>query len=152
VTAVRLDVEGLAELRRELKKLEDAKEFEAELKDVNKRVGDLVVAGARAHASTPMERAAAASLRSSRAASKAQVLGGSARVPFFGGAEFGAMQNQMRVSVRGPYEGLNQFHPWKGNGRDAGYFLYPAIRAAEAEIVDMYGEGLEAITARAFPK
>lgn len=55
----------------------------------------------------------------------------------------------VRVTAR--VRGWNQFRPWRGNSDGAGYFLFPAIRQAEPEIVDMYGAALERLAAHAFP-
>jgi len=77
-------------------------------------------------------------LKAGRQAAKSVVSDGGAKVPFFGGAEFGSIQ-------------FPQFPAYQGNGADAGYFLYPAIRSMADEIVEMYGEEIEKITRRAFP-
>ena len=142
-------VVGLAEFRRELKKL-DEPHLVNQLKDVNYAVASLVVSSAKAHASTRMESAAAESLRPSRSGARAQVTGG-AGIEFFGGAEFGAAQDQIRNTARGAVTGWNQFQPWRGSGSGAGYFLYPAIRDETEHIVDMYGDALEKIASQAFP-
>jgi hypothetical protein len=131
-------VDGLDELRRELRKLDDAG-LTDELKDANKAVADLVVVRAQQNASTRMERRAASSLRSARQAARAQVMGGSAKVPFFGGAEFGSLR-------------FTQFRPWTGSNSQSGYFLYPAIRESTEEIVEMYGDEIMKISAKAFPE
>ena len=55
------------------------------------------------------------------------------------------------VAVTGRVRGWNQFRPWRGNGEGAGYFLFPAIRQAGPEIVDLYGDALERLAAKAFP-
>lgn len=130
-------VNGLDDLRRELKKLDDAGLTE-QLKDANKAVADLVVSKAKANASTRMERRAAGSLRSSRQAARAQVVGGSAKVPFFGGAEFGSLR-------------YTQFRAWTGANSQSGYFLYPAIRESSDDIVEMYHDEIEKISSKAFP-
>ena len=131
-------VEGLDELRRELRKLDDAG-LTDQLKDANKKVADLVVARAQGRASTGMERKAAGSLRSSRQAARAQVVGGSVKVPFFGGAEFGSLR-------------YRQFKAWTGSNSQSGYFLYPAIREATDDIVELYGDEVMKISAKAFPE
>lgn len=55
------------------------------------------------------------------------------------GAEFGG----------GRRATTHQFAPWRGSGRGAGYFLYPAIRQDEDWIEERYsealGEALEAV-------
>jgi hypothetical protein len=130
-------VQGLDDLRRELRKLADAG-LTDQLKDANKAVADLVVAGAQSAASTRMERRAASSLRSSRQAARAQVVGGSAKVPFFGGAEFGSLR-------------YRQFRPWTGSNSQSGYFLYPTIRDLSDDIVELYGDEIEKIAGKAFP-
>lgn len=145
---VRLNVEGLDDLRRELQRLDLADD----LKQANHEVGRLVVRRGQGKAFTPLQQKAAASLKSAKQARKAVVSGGGARAQFFGGAEFGAGQDQPRVGPSGRrFLGYNQFQPWRGSGRNAGYFLYPAIRDAEQEIVDLYGDELEKITGKAFP-
>lgn len=130
-------VAGLDDLRRELRKLDDAG-LTDDLKDANKRVADMVVSRAQTNASTPMERRAASSLRSARQAARAVVRGGSAKVPFFGGAEFGSLR-------------FTQFRPWTGSNSQSGYFLYPAIRESTDDIVDMYNDEIMKISAKAFP-
>ena len=149
-------VAGLSDLRRELKKLDDGKLMD-ELKDANYEVAQMVVDRAQAKAAgdtskrRKQRQKAMASLRPSRQAARAQVVGGGADVPFFGGSEFGAMQNQKRNTYRGTIIGWNQFDAWKGNGSDAGYALYPAIREATDDIVATYGDAMERIAGKAFP-
>jgi hypothetical protein len=145
-------VAGLRDLTRELRKLDDAGLID-ELKDANMAVAELVVRSAqqRAAGMGRMENRAAQSLKPARQANRAAVHGGGPKTPFFGGAEFGAGQNQQRSTPHGVVTGWNQFEPWRGNGQGAGYFLYPAIRDDTAKIVDMYGDAIERITAKAFP-
>ena len=144
-------VAGLSELRKELKRLDEATLID-ELKDANYEVAELVRKEAVGRASTKMEQRAADSLKSARQAARAQLSGGGAKVPYFGGAEFGAMRNQTRTGPSGrTYQGYNQFQEWRGNGSDAGYFLYPAIRDLSEPIVNIYGDYLEQITKKAFP-
>ena len=143
-------VHGLDELRRELKKLDGDQATNA-LKDANFAVAELVTKGAQGRASTKMEVSAAATLRPARQAARAQVTGGSG-IAYFGGAEFGAMRNQMRANVNGsPGLGFNQFRPWRGSGAGAGYFLFPTIASSTDEIVETYGKAIDEITKAAFP-
>lgn len=147
-----IKVVGLDELRRELRKLDEPGIIDG-LKDVNYQVARDVIGWSQAAAGRfgPMDARAAATLTASKAQRAAQVKGGGARAPWFGGSEFGAGRNRDRSTSRGVVTGWNQFREWRGNGRDAGYWLYPSIRAHTDEIVDRYGEGLERLTARAFP-
>lgn len=152
LTGAKVNVEGLDELRREIRKL-DEQGLTDQLKDANYEVASLVVDAAQARASSlgPMQVRAAESLKPGRQAARAVVSGGGARVPFFGGAEFGSRRDQERVTVRGSVKGWNQFDPWRGSGQGAGYFLYPSIRDRTPEIIDRYGDAIEKITHRAFP-
>lgn len=148
-----LKVIGLREFQREIRKLDDKGVLD-ELKDLNVQVAQLVIGTAQSVAGGlgRMEQVAAASLKPARQAARAQVSGGGAGVPFFGGAEFGAGRDQPRIDVGpGPGRGYNQFKAWTGNGSNAGRFLYPAIRQDTAEIVEMYGDALEKLAAKAFP-
>lgn len=133
-------VYGLRELRAELKKLDNAADLQDELKDANFKAADFVVEHAKRKAGTVSRQAAAAaeSLRASRAAARAQVLIGSAAVPFALGAEFGSHV-------------YKQFPTWRGNSIGAGYFLWPTIRERMDEVVEYYGEELDKITRKAFP-
>ncbi len=65
-----------------------------------------------------------------------------------------AQRNQRtgeRIRVTGRVVGWNQFRPWRGNGANAGYFIFPDIRAHEPEIVETYGDAIDKLTKRAFP-
>lgn len=127
-------VEGLAELRRELKRLDEPK-FTDELKGAHNRVSDYVVDKAKDAASSPMMRKAARSLSSSRAAASARLSYGGAGTPFAMGAEFGSSR-------------YHQFRPYLGK---TGYFLYPTIRAEQAEVMHIYEKAVDQIVKHAFP-
>lgn len=147
-----LGVEGLDELRRELKRLESG-DLSGRLKDANRKVAELVVGRAETRARMLGRQAAAAaeSLKAARQAARAVVSLGSARVPFALGAEFGARRNRERRTDRGPMLGWNQFPEWTGSGAAAGRFLYPTIRDSQRDVEELYMDELDAITADAFP-
>lgn len=136
-------VQGLDKFRSELRKIQQSGGADgiALLKEANYRVASMVVGKAQSRASSigPMQAKAAASLRPGRQQARAVVSGGSARVPFFYGAEFGALQ-------------YKQFLPWKkpGNG-NTGYFLFPTMKAETQNIINMYGDELDKISKDAFP-
>jgi len=136
-------VQGLDKFRSELRKLQQQGGADGIdlLKEANYRVASMVVGKAQSRASGigPMQAKAASSLRPGRQQARAVVSGGSARVPFFYGAEFGALQ-------------YKQFLPWKkpGNG-NTGYFLFPTMKAETQNIIEMYGEELDKIARDAFP-
>jgi hypothetical protein len=61
------------------------------------------------------------------------------------------IDDEVRVSASRTVRGWNQFKAWRGNDRGAGYWLFPAIRDHETQIVAQYGDAIERITKRAFP-
>lgn len=136
-TASTVTVAGLDEFRRELRKLDDKTLIDG-LKDANKQVGDLVVDEAKSRAQTRLQQKAAATLRAGRQQAKAVVTGGTAKVPFFYGAEFGALK-------------YRQFSPWRGSGQNAGYFLFPAMRDTRGEVLEVYGVAIDKLASSAFP-
>lgn len=151
-TADTVRVEGLDELRRELRRLDD-KGLSDQLKDANYRVADVVVRHARQRAVAlgRMEQKAADTLRPARQAARAVVTLGRASVPFALGAEFGAGQNIRTPGRNRGRLGLNQFSAWRGRSTGAGYFLWPGIRDSRDEIERTYWDEIERITGDAFP-
>lgn len=136
MTDARVDVQGLNELRSELRKLD----LTDQLKDAHYRVASLVVdeAEKKARAIGRMQAKAAESLRATRTQNKAAVSIGSTRYAFALGAEFGA-------------KNYPQFLPWRGSGTNSGYFMWPAIRESRDEVMRLYGDEIERITSDAFP-
>lgn len=49
------------------------------------------------------------------------------------------------VKVVRVVRGWNMFDRWRGNGRYAGYFLYPAVRDSRAEIAKLFDENINRI-------
>ena len=104
---VDVQVAGLSELTRSVKRAADGGASLAALKKANERVATEIIKGARAKAATQgkMEAKAAQSLSPSTRADGVYVIGGGTQVPYFGGANFGAKRNEKRIikarSVRG---------------------------------------------------
>lgn len=142
----KIEIKGLKQLRRELKKLEDQGLIN-KVKDLNVKVADLVVKTAQSKASGVgrQQAAAAKDLSARRRANSAAIaLGGRGRTKEWAiGAEFGSHR-------------YGQFPPFRGNQWSdpptVGYFLHPAIRDKSDEIVEMFGDGIEDITRAAFPQ
>lgn len=44
--------------------------------------------------------------------------------------------------------GWNQFKPWRGNGDDAGYFLWPAIRQSRDQLLTSYADAIDRLIAQ----
>ena len=138
-----IQVEGLRELHRALKALdvEGGSELSKELRGAHKEAADGVRSKAygRAMSIGGVAAKAAPSLKARAGAQSAGVAVGGAAYPFGLGAEFGAYR-------------YKQFSPWRGNGSDAGYFLYPTIRDEADSIIEPYLEALDAVTRKAFPR
>lgn len=133
-----VQVEGIAQLSRALKAIDP--ELQKGLRGTNKDVASFVADHARGKAQSLGSVAAktAPSISAVAGVRSAGVGFGGSAYPFAGGAEFG--------SVR-----YTQFQPWRGNGPEAGYFVYPTIRDDENEIVERYAEMIDGILREHFP-
>lgn len=134
----RIDVDGLRIFQRDLRAVD--KELPRQLRVINLKAATLVAddARGRAEAAGGALGKAAPSIKPVAQQRSAGVRIGGARYPFALGGEFGSIQ-------------YKQFQPWRGNGSDAGYALYPAKRANTERIVDMYGDMLLDLARIAFP-
>lgn len=124
----RIQVQGAKELRAALRKMGDRRLLR-ELGNLNADLAAQVIDRARANAGSPLERKAADQLKPAKSAAAVRV---SMDGGYVLGAEFGAK--------RWP-----QFKPWKGNGVEAGYFLFPAVRDMREEIVNAYADEIERV-------
>lgn len=140
-----VETHGLAELQRELRKLDAS--WPRELRKGNKAVAEGLLPKAaqelRSHGNRVLDKAAE-SLVARAEQRRAKIAVGSARVPWGWGAEFGAKQ-------------FAQFETWRGNqhvtegSNGPGYGIYPAIRDNEQLIVDAMGDMIDRLTSAAFP-
>jgi len=123
-------VHGLNELNRALREM--GPEFQKELKETNRSVAGFVAEDARAAAYSLGGVAAkvAPTVKAAGGTTWAGVSMGGSAYPMAGGAEFGSLA-------------FKQFKPWRGNGSDAGYFLYPAIRQDVDRIESEYSKALD---------
>lgn len=146
-----IKVEGLAELSRALRKMDT--DLAKELRGANKDAARVAATAAKSRALSVGGAAAkvAPTIRASSGLKSASVGFGGAAAPFAGGAEFGAARDRQRTRSTGTYVGYRQFKPWRGAGRSAGYFVYPAIRDNEARIIEQYMESLDHLLRRTFP-
>lgn len=155
--APKAKVAGLSELQAQLRRID--KDLPKELSAANKEAAEIVAAEARGRATSLGGVAAkvAPSIKALSQQRSASVALGGPKYPMAQGAEFGAAQNSQRgpfhSSNRGAYDqvGWRQFDEWTGSGSDAGYFLYPSIRARIGDVIDAYADRLDALTRRAFP-
>ena len=123
-------VEGLTELSRDLKAM--GPEFQKELTRTNKEVAGFVAdsAAGAAYAIGGVAAHVAPSIKAAAGVGWAGVSIGGPGFPMAGGAEFGSYRS-------------GQFQPWRGNGADAGYFLYPTIRKDAEQIEGQYVEAVD---------
>lgn len=139
---VQIDVEGLKQFRRDLAEID--KGFVKELGQEYKQIGQMIQSGAAARASSlggVAAKAADAVKATARTSDVSIKLSAGTRTPFAFGAEFGG----------GAKPTTRQFQPWKGNGADAGDFLYPTIAEKSQQIVTEFEQVVGRVTARAFP-
>lgn len=145
-----LQVSGLKELRRELRKI-DA-ELPKEIKRINKFVAEqIVLPGARRRGAMPRRNVAggqarigakaAASIRALAQQGKAGVAMGGARFPWIPGSEWGSTGRNRRARMFPQRSGVSK-----------GFILYPAVREKEADIREAYAEMLDDLLRQAFPE
>ncbi len=154
---------GIREFNRSLRQAAGVagKDLSAPGRDLAQRIV-IPAAQRRAGQLGRMQVRSAATLRPASVQGGGAVRLGYARVPFALGAEFGAARNtyQTKSSRRlrrvppgwqrtwARYRGLNQFQPWRGDTTEAGYFLWPAIRATLPQLQREYLEALTVLARR----
>lgn len=127
-------VEGLAELRRALRKAEQVDDL-TELRVALKRAASVVAADAQSRVPSRTGRARGA-IRAVSGGNKAYVVGGKKKIPYYGWLDFGS---------RSPQTGQpRSVGPWTGSGKGPakGRFIYPAIDAKRPEVVDLVGDAV----------
>lgn len=128
-------VEGLAELRRALRKAEQVDDL-TELRVALKRAAGVVASDAQARVPSRSGKARGA-IRAVSGGNKAFVVGGKKKVPYYAWLDFGS---------RTPQSGQpRSVGPWSGSGAgpSKGRFIYPAIDAKRPEVVDLVGDAVE---------
>lgn len=145
-----LRVEGLAQFQAELRRVN--RDLPRVLRLAHLDAAELVAeeARGRARARGGVAAKTAPSIKAAGEQRRAKITLGGARFPFALGAEFGGGRHGPgNPTPAGGY--TTQFPPWRGSGGDAGYFVYPAIRATRDRFVDAYEQGLAELISRAFP-
>jgi len=137
-----VEVEGLAQFRRDLKDID--RNLPKELGQEFRKISELIVTAASQKATLlgGVAAKAADAIKATSRSDSATVRLKASDKPYVLGAEFGG---QRRPTTQ-------QFEPWRGSDENAGYFLYPAIREREQEMLSMYAEAVGRVTALAFPE
>lgn len=140
MTNIRVEVEGLATVRRQLSALGQA-EDRAELRRGLKAAAGIVAEEAKRRLPSRSGRARA-SLRAQAAGNRALVVGGKSTVPYYGWLDFGS---------RNPRSGQPRtVGPWAstGAGPAQGRAIYPALDDKRREVEDAVDEAMgDAISA-----
>lgn len=137
----KIQVEGLREFRRELKKVDSA--LPKELRKANKQAAELIIKEARANYPaiyTPRTGRALGAIKPASTQTAVRVAMDGARAPYIYGQEFGS--RRLKRFQRGPSRG--------GSGAP-GNFFYPAIRKMRPRLIELYGKLLDDLAAKAFP-
>jgi len=130
-------VEGLAELRRALRKAADAEQLTGVRNALRAGAG---LAATNAQGRVPVRSGRArASIRPTVSGNKAFVVGGRRTVAYYGWLDFGS-----RTPKRG---NSRRVGPWRGSGRGpaGGRFIYPAIEATRPQIARQVADALEEV-------
>jgi hypothetical protein len=141
-------IDGLADLSRTLKRFDT--DLAKTLRDANREAATIAASAAKSRATAAGGSLAkgAPTITASAGYAWAGLGFGGPRAPWMPGAEFGANRDRQRQRSTGTYIGYRQFQPWRGSDRNAGYAIYPAIRASADRVVESYADGLDSLFGR----
>jgi len=147
---MKVRVEGLDEFRRELKKIDKA--LGKELRLVHLKVADLV--SGRAQGAAPGGVRGAVRPRATQKSAFVSIYPN----PPYALGMFMGMKRRSGWYAKGRYRSSSgrQFEPWIGNSWDPGdgggpYYIGPVISASVDDVIDLYGDEIELLAAKAFP-
>lgn len=143
--AIRISVEGLDDLRRDLKAAGNKVE-QKKLKEKLKKAAEVVASDARSRVPTGPDAGghAADTIKAGSTATSAFVVGGKATNPYYGWLDFGSRTprggfSNGRIGQTSAARARNGFRvgPWAGSGAGpkGGRFIYPAIEANSDELI-----------------
>lgn len=148
---MKIEIEGLKEFRRELKRIDS--ELGKELRRIHLGVSQLVAS--RAQAAAPGRLSG--SIRPA-ATQKAALIRNIANPPDALAQIWGAKRRSgWYAASRYAASAGRQFRPWVGNQWDPGerggspYFIGEAINASVEDVIEMIGDAFEKTAAKAFP-
>lgn len=134
MTVARVEVEGLKQLLRDARRVENdlPKQMRLHLLPISQSV--LRQAKQRGQSLGGVQRhAVRRGLRGGATQNSAWIKLAASAEPTILGAEFGG----------GRRPTTQQFPPWRGSGGGAGYFLFPTIRGMSGEITDRFENALD---------
>jgi len=142
VKDVRVQVEGLAEVRRNLKNLDPA--LQKELRESFVLIGQDIANDARSMVPSGGTGKAAGSIRAGMSGNNAYVAGGKKSVPYYGWLDFGSRKPKS--------DGSRETGPWRksGAGPKGGRFIYKSISRNRPEIRRAVNRAFEAAKKNAF--
>jgi len=126
MVASRIDVDGLKQLLRDVRKVE--RDLPKAMRRRLVPVSQMVLRGSQQRAQSLggiHAHAARRGLRAGATQNTAWVKLLATREPTILGAEFGGGRRRT----------TRQFPQWRGSGRDAGYFVYPTIRVESDDVI-----------------
>lgn len=152
-----VEVKGLAEFQRELRKM--GPEYSNELRKIHRRVSDLVANRAKAAAASGGGQASKAARAIKARASNRSASIDTVRTPPYALGVFWGQKRRSGWYAAGRYASSvgHQFQPWVGNQWEPGalggqpYFIGPAINASVDEVQDVFLRGIDDVARRAFP-
>jgi hypothetical protein len=152
VPGPKVEVEGLRDFRRELRRLDD-RDLRNGLTKIYRDVAKLV--RNKAEAASPQDVIRALGHKANRRGAFITI---APRPPRALGVFFGA-KRRFGWYAAGRYRNseARQFEPWVGNQWDPGennaepYFIGDAINRSVDEVVDLFADGIEDLARRAFP-
>lgn len=133
-----IQIEGLKEFQQSLKKATEDKTGQKALQEANRETGLFVVKMAKRQARNKQQTAAANTLTASKAMNAVKVIGGSTSVPYFGGANFGAYRNRLRL-IKAPVPREGGQRRTRATMVRKGEDFNKVARRVEAQSVDSRG-------------
>lgn len=141
IRGLEVEVRGLRDFQRELRRL--SAELPRELREANLRVAQLIEAAVQRGNLSKQQAEAIEGVIAAAQQRFATIAFDPRRVPFVRGAFFGAKRYPQFPEWVG-----NQWEPGAGGGP---YVVADEIRSNFQQIIDVYGELIEELAARAFP-
>lgn len=134
-------VEGLGQLRRALRQVEDPSAL-GELRQGLKAAAEIVAAEARRRMPSRTGRTRQ-TVRAVASGNRALIVAGNAKTPHYGWLDFGS-----RTPVTGNPRSVG---PWRGSGQGpaGGRFIYPALDAKERQVIEAIDDSVGAVLRKA---